>query len=436
MKKKVLFLFVSAIMVAFLCGCGGNGNGSNSSNAAATNPADESPANLAPLADAGIDQTVRPDDLVNLDGTASSDPDENYPLSYAWQIINRPAGSSATLSDSDTPTPSFTVDMDGDYTLQLVVTDALGAESEPDAVVVSTVTSKPVANAGGDQFLDTFPSTVQLDGGQSFDPDDDPITYEWTMTSKPDGSLATLSDPTASDPTFDADILGTYIIQLLVTDSFGLVSEADAVVVTSENVKPVADAGGNQVVLVGDTVFLDGSGSYDANGNDLTYRWSLVDEPEGSAAELSFPETVDPIFVADVEGIYAVSLVVNDGIVDSDPSNVTILAIDAGKIDDFIDPLMQIVIELNGLDDGDFKHLGDRDVLTQKVIVVLLNYLKGNIDQSMLDKLTDDIGGKMDGCAEMGDVDANDWIINCPAQDKIYPYLEEAIAALEVILGM
>ena len=436
MKKKALLLFVSAIMLVFLFGCGGSGNGSSSSSAAATNPADESPANFAPVADAGDNETVRPDDLVSLDGTASSDPDENYPLSYSWQIITRPAGSSATLSDANTPTPSFTVDMDGDYTIQLVVTDALGAESEPDTVVVSTVNSKPVANAGGDQFLDTFPSTVQLDGSQSFDPDDDPITYEWAITSKPEGSLATLSDPTASDPTFDADILGTYIIQLVVTDSFGLVGEADEVVVTSENVKPVADAGGNQVVLVGDTVFLDGSGSYDANGNDLTYSWSLVDEPKGSESELSFPETVDPIFVADIEGIYTVSLVVNDGIVDSDSSNVAILAIDAGKIDDFIDPLMQIVIELNGLDDGDFKHLGDRDVFTQKVIVVLLNYLKGNVDQSMLDKLTDDIGGKVDGCAEIGDVDANDWIINCPAQDKVYPYLEEAIAALEVILGL
>jgi len=436
MKKKVLFLFVSAIMLAFLFSCGGSGNGSSSSSTTATNPADESPANLAPVANAGEDQTVRPDDLVNLNGTASADPDENYPLSYAWLIITRPAGSSAILSDADTSTPSFTVDMEGDYTIQLVVTDALGAESEPDTVVVSTANSKPVADAGGDQFLDTFPSTVQLDGGQSFDPDDDPITYEWTITSKPDGSLATLSDPTASDPTFDADILGTYITQLVVTDSFGLVSEADEVVVTSENVKPVADAGGNQVVRVGDTVFLDGSGSYDANDNDLIYSWSFVDEPEGSAAELSFPETVDPIFVADIEGIYTVSLVVNDGIVDSDSSNVAILAIDADKIDDFIDPLMQIVIELNGLDDGDFKHLGDRDVLTQKVIVLLLNYLKGNIDQSMLDKLTDDIGGKVDGCAEIGDMDANDWIINCPAQDKVYPYLEEAVAALEVILGL
>ena len=434
MKKKVLFFVLSAIMLAFLVGCGGSGNGSSST--AASSDQDVGSTNLAPVADAGDDKTVRPDDLVNLDGTASSDSDENYPLSYTWQIITQPAGSSANLSDADTSTPSFTLDMNGDYTIQLVVTDALDAESEPDTVIISTVNSKPVANAGDDQFLDTGPSTIQLDGSQSFDPDDNPITYEWTITSKPDGSFATLSDSTTPDPTFDADILGTYIIQLVVVDSFGLVSEADEIVVTSENVKPVADAGGNQVVLVGDTVFLDGSGSYDANGNDLTYSWSLVDKPEGSSAELSFPAAVDPIFVADIEGIYTVSLVVNDGIVDSDPSNVTILAIDADKIDDFIDPLMRAIIELNGLDDGDFKHLSDRDVLTQKIIVVLLNYLKGNIDQGMLDKLTDDIGGKMDGCAEKGDVDANDWIINCPAQDKVYPYIQEAIAALEVILGL
>lgn len=434
MKKKVLFLALSAIMLAFLVGCGGGSNGSSTT--AASSPQDVGSTNLAPVADAGDDQTVRPDDLVNLDGTASSDTDENYPLSYAWEIIIQPAGSSATLSDADTSTPSFTVDADGDYTIQLVVTDALGAESEPGTVVVSTVNSKPVAHAGDDQFLDAAPSTIQLDGSQSFDPDDDPITYEWTITSKPDGSFATLSDSNVPDPTFDADILGTYMIQLVVVDSFGLVSDADEIVVTSENVKPVADAGGNQVVLVGDTVFLDGSGSYDLNGNDLTYSWSLVDKPEGSAAELSFPTAVDPVFVADVEGIYTVSLVVNDGIVDSDPSNVTILAIDADKIDDFIDPLMRAIIELNGLDDGDFKHLSDRDVLTQKIIVVLLNYLKGNIDQNMLDKLTDDIAGKMDGCAETGDVDGNDWIINCPAQDKVHPYIQEAIAALEVILGL
>jgi hypothetical protein len=431
MKKKVLFLFLSAIMVVFLFGCGGSGNGSSST--AASNV---SSTNLSPVADAGNDETVRPDDLVNLNGTASTDPDENYPLSYAWQIITRPAGSSATLSDADTSTPSFTVDMDGDYTIQLMVTDALGGESEPDTVVVSTVNSKPVANAGADQFLDAAPSTIQLDGSQSFDPDDDPITYEWTITSKPHGSFATLSDSTAPDPTFEADILGTYIIQLVVVDSFGLVSDADEIVVTSENVKPVADAGVNQVVLVGDTVFLDGSGSYDANGNDLTYSWSLVDKPKSSAAELSFPAAVDPIFVADVEGIYIASLVVNDGELDSRPSNVTILAIEQGNVTPFIEALICAIDGINGLEDSDFDNVNNRNALTNKLISMIDNYLKGKFDQGMLSKLQEDVRDKMDGCV-VNDPPApdNDMIINCEAQALVYPCIEQAIAELEAELN-
>jgi hypothetical protein len=119
MKKKVLFFVLSAIMLAFLVGCGGSGNGSSST--VASSDQDVGSTNLAPVADAGDDKTVRPDDLVNLDGTASSDSDENYPLSFAWQMMTQPAGSSATLSDADTSTPSFTVDMEGDYTIQALL---------------------------------------------------------------------------------------------------------------------------------------------------------------------------------------------------------------------------------------------------------------------------------------------------------------------------
>ena len=92
MKKKVLFFVLSAIMLAVLIGCGGSGNGSSST--AASSDQDVGSTNLAPVADAGDDETVLPDNLVNLDGTASSDLDENYPLSYAWQIITQPSGSS------------------------------------------------------------------------------------------------------------------------------------------------------------------------------------------------------------------------------------------------------------------------------------------------------------------------------------------------------
>jgi hypothetical protein len=294
-----------------------------------------------------------------------------------------------------------------------------------------------VANAGADQFLDAAPSTIQLDGSQSFDPDDDPITYQWTITLKPHGSFATLSDSTAPDPTFDADILGTYVIQLVVVDSFGLVSDADEIVVTSENVKPVADAGVNQVVLVGDTVFLDGSGSYDANGNDLAYSWSLVDKPKSSAAELSFPTAVDPIFVADVEGIYIASLVVNDGELDSRPSSVTILAIEQGNVTPFIEALICAIDVINGLEDSDFDNVNNRNALTNKLISMIDNYLKGKFDQGMLSKLQEDVRDKMDGCV-VNDPPApdNDMIINCEAQALVYPCIDQAIAELEAELNV
>ena len=56
----------------------------------------------------------------------------------------------------------------------------------------------------------------------------------------------------------------------------------------------------------------------------------------------------------------------------------------------------------------------------------------------MLDKLRDDIAGKFDGCALDGDpraVDQNDWIMNCDAQDKVYPYLKQAITILDDMLS-
>jgi len=99
--------------------------------------------------------------------------------------------------------------------------------------------------------------------------------------------------------------------------------------------------------------------------------------------------------------------------------------------------LMNAVLALNGLDAGDFNNENNRDVLTKKIIVVLSNYLKGDFGEDMLDKLRDDIGGKMDGCAnEFPSIpDQNDWIMNCAAQAEVYQHIELAISKLEDILN-
>ena len=90
--------------------------------------------------------------------------------------------------------------------------------------------------------------------------------------------------------------------------------------------KPNADAGPDQTVRVGETVTLDGRGSSDVDGDLLTFSWSFIAVPDGSTANLSNPTAVNPTFTADLVGTYVVSLVVNDGIVDSPLDTVTVTA--------------------------------------------------------------------------------------------------------------
>jgi len=75
----------------------------------------------------------------------------------------------------------------------------------------------PIANAGSDANVNES-SVVQLDGSASSDADSDPLTYQWSIVTKPNGSSATLSDSTAVNPTFVADVTGIYTIQLVVND--------------------------------------------------------------------------------------------------------------------------------------------------------------------------------------------------------------------------
>ena len=94
----------------------------------------------------------------------------------------------------------------------------------------------------------------------------------------------------------------------------------------SPNDPPTADAGTDQTVLVGAIVQLDGSGSSDADGDPLTYSWSLFSKPGGSFSTLTSTTAVNPSFSPDVAGEYVVELKVNDGTDDSDPAQVTITA--------------------------------------------------------------------------------------------------------------
>ncbi len=389
--------------------------------------------NQLPVADAGPDQTVQVGTQATLDGSGSSDPDEDYPLTYSWQIVSKPAGSTATLSDPNAVAPSFTADMLDDYTIELIVTDNRGGQSPPDYVLVSTFNTSPVADAGPDQAIIEVGTTVQLDGTQSYDAEGDDMTFFWTITQKPAESTAELSDPCSPIPTFVADIHGDYIITLVVTDIFAAASDPDSVTVGFDNIKPVADAGGDQAVMIGDTVLLDGIASSDANGDLLTYSWAFTSVPPGSTAVIADPAAPQTSFVPDEPGSYVVSLVVNDGFVDSDPANITVEAISGH--DAVVAVLLESIDAIHNLDPTGLKN---KNVISDSMInkiSTVLNMIEQGRYQSAMDKLQRDLLDHIDGCANTGSPDKNDWVITCEGQGEVYPLIAQAIQLLQHLVN-
>ena len=68
--------------------------------------------------------------------------------------------------------------------------------------------------------------------------------------------------------------------------------------------RPIADAGDDKKVLVGETVQFDGSGSYDTDGTIVSYEWIFGDGANGSGMIVNH--------IYDVAGIYTVTLLISD----------------------------------------------------------------------------------------------------------------------------
>lgn len=92
--------------------------------------------------------------------------------------------------------------------------DPPGSGPGPDPIPVNT---SPVANAGTDQNVIQW-ATVTLNGSASHDPNGDTLTYSWGFDSCPQYACPALAGYSTVAPSFVAERVGTYVIQLTVYD--------------------------------------------------------------------------------------------------------------------------------------------------------------------------------------------------------------------------
>ncbi len=283
---------------------------------------------------AGDDQSVELNDTVYLNGDKCFDPDGNS-LDYSWEFVSTPNGSTTSLLEQDIENPTFDADIVGIYKISLTVYNGMESKSDEVEITVNEVSgtdtnTAPVANAG-DDFAVSVNNEVNLNGTRSSDADPDDqgtLTYTWHIVSGPDNYTTTIIISTTAEATFTPDKAGSYEISLTVND--GKESHTDTITVTVNtgsdtpdtpipdtpilNNAPVANAGVDQVMTLGSTVTLNGTGSSDPDAGDtITYLWRFVSRPPLSTANLNNSTSAEPTFIPDMAGSYNISLTVNDG---------------------------------------------------------------------------------------------------------------------------
>ncbi|MCC8164920.1 MAG: hypothetical protein LIQ31_01915, partial [Planctomycetes bacterium] len=153
-----------------------------------------------------------PATLIELDGSISENPDGGV-LEYFWTQTDGPP---VELSDPTSPKPNFRTAEPGVYVFELVVS-ADGLKSEPHIVQLEIECENlpPVAKIPA-EATGQVGKVFELDGGESFDPEGESLTYRWRpLTGGLELTLSALSKQILS---FEPAREGVYDIELGVSD--------------------------------------------------------------------------------------------------------------------------------------------------------------------------------------------------------------------------
>jgi len=213
-----------------------NGLDANNNSLSGTPKAQNSTVNLPPVADAGPDQMANEGTATTLDGSASSDPNDDS-LACTWE----PGDGTGMLSGC---TVAHTYVDNGVFTAALTVEDAHGGMSS-DSTQVTIHNVAPSVNGGPDQTA-TTDQAISFSGSFNDSGTADTHTVQWDFG---DGqSTHGTLNPTHSYS--DADV---YTVTLTITDDDGGVGVATFKITVSKSVL-LGDADGNEKIDFRDVV--------------------------------------------------------------------------------------------------------------------------------------------------------------------------------------
>lgn len=279
-------------------------------------------APIAPIANAGLDQTLTlPDSSLTLTGTSS---DEDGTISSRlWTKISGPTGGTI-MSPTDSTTDIHNL-REGTYVYQYTVTDNSGLTGSDFMQIIvypalPPVNGPPIADAGADTTIVLPTNSVTLTGVGS-DTDGVVTAVFWRQLSGP--TIASISSPNSATTTINSLAAGDYIFQFRVTDNSGdTATDARQVTVNPANLLPFVDAGSNKIItLPTDTVTLTGIVS-DMDGTIISTTWQKVSGPSGGT--IVSPSALSTLITGLTEGVHIYKLKGVDNHGDSAVANVQI----------------------------------------------------------------------------------------------------------------
>jgi gliding motility-associated-like protein len=277
-----------------------------------------------PTANAGADKAITlPTNTITITGSGIDS--DGTVVGYSWQ---KTSGGTATITNGNTPTATFSNLAQGIYTFRLTVTDNSGNSSFDDVNVTvnpATVNVAPVITLATTLSL-TLPTNSSNIVAVVSDTDGFVASYLWTQQSGP--STATLGGTTTATLSASALVAGTYVFRLTATDNETASSYKEISVVVNPlaaNQVPVASAGLDKIInLPTNSTNLAGSGT-DADGTIVSYLW---EKTAGPAATLTNTTSSTLVVTNLVAGLYTFRLTVTDnkGATGTDDVNVTVVA--------------------------------------------------------------------------------------------------------------